>query len=73
MQSDHIMYAYKLSDENGQTVSGYYNDKEWKGGSVLPSIIEEKDLCSFILIVVRKYGGINLGKRHFELIRKLWL
>ena len=63
MQSDPIMYAYKLSDENGQTVSGYY-DKEWKGGSVLPNIIEEKDLCGFILTVTRQYGGINLGKRY---------
>ena len=71
VQSDHIMYAYKLLDENGQTLSGYYDDKEWKGASVLANIIEEKDLCCFILIVTRKYGGINLGKRRFELIKKV--
>ena len=47
VKSDHIMYAYKLTDADGQVLSGYYDDKEWKGSSVLAKMIEENDLCDY--------------------------
>ena len=73
VRSDHIMYAYNFTDAEGQTKSGYFDDKEWRGSSVLASLLEQKSATDVILIVTRKFGGTHLGKKRFELIKEVAL
>ena len=70
INSDHAMYAYNFTDPEGNNRSGYYDDGEWKGSTVLSSILEDRKLSDVILIVTRKFGGVFLGKRRFQLIKQ---
>ena len=70
INSDHAMYAYNFTDPEGNNRSGYYDDGEWKGSTVLSSILEDRKLSDVILIVTRKFGGVFLGKKRFQLIKK---
>ena len=47
------------------------DDEEWKAGMILMDLLNQKGLTEVILIVSRKYGGINLGRKRFELIKKV--
>ena len=59
-----------FTDPEENNRSGYYDDGEWKGSTVLSSILEDRKLSDVILIVTRKFGGVFLGKRRFQLIKK---
>ena len=71
VKSDHVMYAYNFVDPEGNTKSGYFDDKEWRGSSVLSAVIDQRSLTNVILIVTRKFGGVHLGKKRFELIKQV--
>ena len=68
---DHVIYAYNFTNAEGQTKSGYFDDKEWRGSSVLCSVLEQKSVTDAILIVTRKFGGTHLGKKLFDLIKQV--
>ena len=71
-KNDYWIYAYNITGLDGQ-VKCAYSDDEWKTGTILMELLKEKGLSEVILIVTRKYGGIKLGKKRFELIKKLQL
>ena len=52
-------------------ISGYFDDKEWRGSSVLCSVLEQKSVTDAILIVTRGFGGTHLGKQQFDLIKQV--
>lgn len=70
-KSEHTMYAYNFIDPDGETRSGFCDDGEWSSGSLLAGILREKELSNVVIIVTRKFGGVHLGKRRFELIRQV--
>ena len=70
-KSDHIIYAYRFLDENGQTVSGHDDDGEWSASQILMELLQDKGINDGILIVTRKHGGQNLGKQRFDIIRQV--
>ena len=70
-RSNHTMYAYKFIDPDGETRSGYCDDGEWASGSLLAGVLREKGLSNVLIMVTRKFGGVHLGKRRFELIRQV--
>jgi len=57
----HNCYAYKYGIDNVQ--GGYNDDHEPQGSAGLPifRVIENNDLTNIVILVVRYYGGINLG------------
>ena len=71
VKSNHTMYAYNFIDPDGATRSGYCDDGEWASGNLLDGILREKKLSNVVIIVTRKFGGVHLGKRRFELIRQV--
>ena len=62
VRSDHIMYAYNVTDSDGQTKSGNCDDKEWKKSKILSDLLVEKNVSDVIIIVTRKFGGAFLWK-----------
>ena len=70
-KNDHWIYAHNITGMDGQVKCGYSNDEEWKAGTILMELLKQKGLSEVILIVTRKYGGTNLGKKRFELIKKV--
>ena len=67
----YIMYACNVTDSDGQVKTSKCDDGEWKGSSILPDLLKEKDVSDVILIVTRRFGGTFLGKRRFDLLNKL--
>ena len=66
-KNDHWIYAYNITGLDAQVKCGYNDDEEWKAGTILMELL--KGLSEVILIMTRKYVGINLGKKFFELIK----
>ncbi|RJQ35436.1 YigZ family protein [Candidatus Parcubacteria bacterium] len=58
----HTVYAYRLA-EDGVLREKFDNDGEPTGsaGPPLLSLLQKKNIMSCLLVVVRYYGGINLG------------
>ena len=69
--SDHVIYAYKYVDLDGQTVQGYSDDGEWNTSCILRDLLQQKGLTEAMLVVTCKYGGYKLGKKRFELIKQV--
>ena len=68
-KSNHIMYAYNFIDRDGVPQTGYFDDGEWTAGSILSSVLRSKEVSNAVLIVTRKFGGVHLGKKRFELLK----
>ena len=69
--SDHVIYAYKYIDLDGQTLEGYSVDGEWNVSCILRDSLQQKGLTEAMLVVTCKYGGYKLGKKRFELIKQV--
>ena len=67
---DHIIYAYSITDLDGKNVSGHSDGGEWGAGTIHHDLLQVNNANDCILIVTRKFGGHNLGKQRFDLIRK---
>ena len=64
--SAHTVYAYRFLDE-GVLKEKFDNDKEPVGsaGPPLLSLLQKKGIMNAMLVVVRYYGGVNLGTGGF--------
>lgn len=60
--SAHTVYAYRLKEE-GVLKEKFENDKEPVGsaGPPLLSLLQKRNFMNCLLVVIRYYGGINLG------------
>ena len=70
-KSDHIIYAYNYGGEDGQIVTGHCDDGEWGASSILCELLKQRTISNAILVVTRKYGGTNLGKQRFQIIKQV--
>ncbi|AZG68874.1 YigZ family protein [Mycoplasma struthionis] len=62
-KAKHIVYAFIIENSNGK-ITGYSDDKEPSGvaGRPLYSLLENKKISNKLLVVIRYFGGIELGK-----------
>ncbi|MCY2903111.1 YigZ family protein [Mycoplasmopsis arginini] len=59
----HIVYAYIIKNDN-VIINGYTDDREPKGVAGIPlyTFLNSKNLENKLLVVIRYFGGIELGK-----------
>ncbi|MGX9395136.1 YigZ family protein [Mycoplasma sp. 1781] len=62
-KAKHIVYAYIIKD-NDVIINGYTDDREPKGVAGIPlySYLNSKNLKNKLLVVIRYFGGIELGR-----------
>ena len=70
-KSDHLIYAYRFIDVEGKTVSGHEDDGEWSASEILLDLLQETDVTGGMLIMSCTYGGQNLGKQRFDIIKQI--
>ena len=68
--ASHIMYAYRISNDDGTFLQGNSDDGEYRGSSILLEQIEGKMMKDVFLAVSRVHKGPNLGKKRFKLIEQ---
>ena len=71
--ADHNMSAYRVSIYTGGRGKGkieksYDDDGEAHGGQRIAGCLTKKGACDVAVMVSRVYGGVNIGKRRFEII-----
>ena len=68
--ADHNMTAYRIGgNRKGVKVEKAYDDDgEAHGGQRLLGALTRANACNVAVVVSRVYGGVNIGKRRFELI-----
>lgn len=68
--STHIIYAYKIRDqESNMSIVGHSDDGEWGAAAPLASMLGPHE--GYFVAVTRKYGGIDIGNRRFAIINEL--
>ena len=65
----HIMYAYKLGSSVDAVESGFSDDSEILGGSLLMSLIEIENRTNVFICVTRVKQGPNIGPARFTHIK----
>lgn len=69
---NHITYAYRLRDGSSRLmIVGHSDDGEWTAGGRLASLLQERQADNVFIAVSRKYGGKDLGRRRFVLLRQV--
>lgn len=67
--STHVIYAYKLTDpDSHMTISGHSDDGEWTAGAQISGLLTAHN--DVFVAVTRKYGGVDVGRKRFALIKK---
>ena len=61
----HIMAAYKF-EQNGTVFYGYQDDKEFGGSHKIAECIDNSSKMGVAVFVMRKYGGVHIGKSRFD-------
>ena len=67
---DHLIYAYRIRDQQGTVHSGFSDDREINGGKILLELLKEQKKTEHFLCITRLKKGFNIGKSRFELIKK---
>lgn len=67
---DHISVAY-LVEHEGEMVSGLVDDKEHGALHKILRAIREGGQQNIVVFIARKFGGLHIGGRRFEIIDKL--
>ena len=70
-QSDHLIYAYSISDPSGMKITGNSDGGEWAASKLLLNLIEEQGFTNTFLAVTRKHAGPNLGSKRFKIITEI--
>ena len=68
VKSDHIVYAYRLKNEDGTTAQGNCDDREVGASRILLNELINSDTFAFIA-VARVFGGKNLGAKRFQVYK----
>ena len=69
-KSDHVMYAYKYSNEFG-THTGFSDDSEIAGSRIIDSYLQNEEIDNIFICVTRLKKGQNIGRIRFELIEEV--
>ena len=68
--SDHIIYAYRIKDDEGTIHSGFSDDREIQGAKILFNLLEQNNKTEHFLCVTRQKKGHNIGPVRFDFIKK---
>ena len=63
-----MIYAYRLSGTNNQTIEHYEDDGEYGAGRRLLNLLQEKDISEQLVCVTRWHCGPNIGRARFTFI-----
>ena len=66
--SDHLMYAYTVTDDNGMRICGNSDDGEWSASRLLQDLIAKRSQSNILVAVSRRHDGPNLGQKRFSII-----
>ena len=69
--SDHLVYAYAITDESGIRITGNSDDGEWAASRLLSDLIAHKIESNIFIAVSRRHEGPNLGRIRFTIISKI--
>ena len=64
-RATHLVYAFKVKKENGQTEINYEDDREYDAGKCLFKMLNESGVDSVLVAVSRLFGGTELGYQRF--------
>ena len=62
------MYAYRIGDSGDNIESGFSDDEEVGGGSILMRLLESNKLTNIFISVTRVKSGSNIGAIRFKCI-----
>ena len=68
-KATHMVYAYRFLDDD-KPVEGHSDDGETGASKILMETLKSAKASS-LLVIFRKYGGLNLGQRRFEIYQTL--
>ena len=66
----HIIYAYRIGDSRENMETGFSDDDEVGGGSILMELLEKNKLSNVFICVTRMKRGFNIGPIRFTCIEK---
>ena len=66
--SDHLIYAYAVTDESGMKITGNSDDGEWTASRLLLDLISHKMETNIFIAVSRQHQGPNLGRKRLSII-----
>ena len=66
--SDHLMYAYTVTDDNGMRICGNSDEGEWSASRLLADLIAKRSQSNILVAVSRRHDGPNLGQKRFSII-----
>ena len=68
--STHIMYAYRVGNDN-YNISNWEDDGEFGAGRVVMNVLDERQCYNHLVVVTRWYGGQYLGPSRFDHMKKM--
>ena len=69
--SDHLIYAYAITDENGIRITGNSDDGEWAASRLIADLISHKMETNIFIAVSRRHQGPNLGRTRFSVFSQI--
>lgn len=67
----HIIYAYRITENQLMTIKGHSDDGEWTAGGLLANSLQQKGKTNIFVAVTRHYGGQDIGPQRFTIIQDL--
>lgn len=64
------MYAYRIGDSRDSMETGFSDDDEVGGASILMELLEKHKLSNVFICVTRIKSGFNIGPIRFKCIEK---
>ena len=61
----HLVYAYKIKKENGQTEINYEDDREYGTGKHLCKMLDDSGVDNVLVVISKLFGGTELGYQRF--------
>ncbi len=71
-KASHVIYAYRIQDNNGKVVENFESDRDWGTGNALLSFMKEKNFLGVCMATrLCKPGYSHIGKKRFTIINEL--
>ena len=68
--STHIMYAYRVGNDN-YNISNWEDDGEFGAGRMVMNVLDERQCYNHLVVVTRWYEGQHLGPSRFDHIKRM--
>ena len=69
--ASHVSCAYRLSNPDSPCDQGAIDNKDYGIAHAVLKVMKDKDITEMAIFIVHYYGGIQLGKRRFEIASDL--